>query len=111
MILKIIGIIAIIWLFFVVIFNIAIYINFRLTQNSKHVCITRNTYFSVNEYGIWYIIPTIGVTFEFDDYNRPSIEIDWLKYTFTMDYHIKSEIEEEAEAKAWRELSKKNNES
>lgn len=111
MILNIIGIIAIVWLALIVIFNIAVYINFKLTQNYNYVCITRDTYFSTNEYGIWYIIPTIGFKFEFDDYNYPTIEINWLKYNFTMNYHIKSEIEEAAEAEVRRELNNKNNES
>lgn len=111
MILKIIGIIAIVWLTFIVIFNIAVYINIKLNADTDYVCITRDTYFSTNEYEIWYIIPTIGFKLEFDDYNHPTIEINWLKYTFTMDYHIKSDIEEEAEAKVRRELNNKNNES
>lgn len=111
MILKIIGIIAIVWLTLIVIFNIAVYINIKLNADTNYIAITRDTYFSANEYGIWYILPTIGFKFDFDNTNYPTVEIKWLKYDFTLYYHIKSETEELAEAKARREIEDNNDES
>lgn len=111
MIFTIIGIIATIWLALFLIFNIAVYINFKITKDSKYVCITNDTFFVKDEYNMLYIIPTIGFRLEFNEYSYPTFEIKWLKYNFNISYHIKSEIEEEAEMIARHELKNKNNES
>lgn len=110
-ILQIIGIIALIWLGVLLISNIIIYIVFRYSELSKWSNVTRDTSIYSTEFSEWYIIPTFSFHFEFKSKAYPTFQIIWLKWIFNMSYHIKTDIEEEAEARARQELIKEENES
>lgn len=110
-ILQVIGVIALIWLGALVIAHIVEHIVFKFSKNSDWCCVTRDTSIYGTEFNEWYIIPTISLYFSFDSYTYPCFQITWLKWIFNISYHIKRDIEEEAEARARQELIKKQNES
>ncbi len=110
-ILQIIGMLALVWIGVLVIYHIIVYIVFEFSKNSNWCCITRDTNIYGTEFNEWYIIPTISFYFNFNSHKYPCFRITWLKWIFDMSYHIKRDIEEEAENKAIQELIKRQNES
>lgn len=110
-ILQIIGIFALVWLGILVICHIVVHIVFRFSKNSDWCCVTRNTSIYGTQFDEWYIIPTISIYFSFGNPKYPCFQITWLKWIFNISYHIKRDIEEEAEARARQELIKEQNES
>lgn len=101
----IIGCIAIIWVSLMLLFNIVIYIIQKLTRDCEYISIVRNTYFSDNEFGTWYLIPTIG--FNLENKREPYFEVIWLKWTFSVYYRIKTEKDEIIEFKAKQIIEQK----
>ena len=110
-ILQVIGVIALIWLGALVISHIVEYIVFRFAENSEWCSVTRDTSIYGTQFNEWYIIPTISIYFSFDSHKYPCFQITWLKWIFNCSYHIKTGLEEEAEARARQELIKEQNES
>lgn len=107
-ILSIIGIIALIWLTALLIAHIIEYIVFKHSEDSNWCSITRDTSIYNTECNNWYIIPTFYCYFEFYNKRYPQITFIWLKWVFTISYHFKTELEEEAENEARRKLSEQN---
>lgn len=105
-ILSIIGIIALVWLTVLLIAHIIEHIVSKFSENSKWCSITRDTSIYGTELDEWYIIPTITIYFSFNSGQYPSFQIIWLKWIFSISYHFKTDLEEEAEAEARRKLSK-----
>lgn len=110
-ILQIIGIIALIWLGILLISNIIIYIVFRYSALSKWSDVTRDTSIYNTEFDQWYIIPTISFYLSFNSKTYPCFQIIWLKWIFNISYHIKTDIEVDAESRVRQELIKEENES
>lgn len=110
-ILQVIGVIALIWLGVLVVAHIVEYIVFKFSKNSEWCSITRDTSIYGTEFSEWYIIPTISIYVNFNNVKYPSFQITWLKWIFNCSYHIKTGLEEEAEARARQELIKEQNES
>jgi hypothetical protein len=101
--LQILGVIAIINWLLVLFWNVAIYIWYKLKQDTNYVGIRKNMYFFNTEANMWYIIPTIAIRIE---NNITSIEFTWLKWILTFSYSILTEEKETAEFKAMQELNK-----
>lgn len=94
------------WFVIIFISHIVIYIAFKYSNDAKYISVTRDSMFMLTE-NDWYIIPSISFHFEFKDRNYPSITITWLRWEFYIGYHFKTDIEEEAEAKARIKLNSK----
>lgn len=110
-ILQIVGVVFIIWLTALVIVHIIEYIVFKFSKDSDWCSITRDTYIYDTEFNEWYIIPAISIYFNFSNIKYPCFQISWLKWTFSVSYHIKRDVEEEAEAEARLQLIEEQNES
>lgn len=81
-------------------------------MNSKYIGVIRETNIFNTEFNEWYLIPTISIKFNF---NSSRIEFCWiqiifLKWTFNIDYRIKTEEEERIECEVRQKLLT-NNES
>lgn len=110
-ILSIIGIVALIWLGILLVAHIIESIVFKFSKDAKWSSVTRDTALYGTQFDEWYIIPTFSFRFDFNEPAYPAFQIIWLKWVFNISYHFKTDIDEEAEARAKQELIKEQNES
>lgn len=105
-IINIIAWIAIIWFVSIMLVNIFLYVYYYLAKDDNFVCITRDTSFYVNSTE-WYILPSIEFCPALKESSWTNINIYWLKWVFSISYHIKTEKEEEIECMVRKELNNK----
>lgn len=98
-ILIIIGCVACVWIGLLAFTNIIQYLIFAITKNSKWISVVRETSIYPNSDNEWFVIPTITFHFEFSNKTYPTFCIIWLKWNFTLSYHLKDDIEDSAIAK------------
>lgn len=96
-ILSILGIIFLIWISIVFIWNLIIYIIYKYTDDCRYTYLKRSTALYNTEYDEWYIIPSFG--FHIDSICKyPTIQLVWLKWQFVIYYHFETEEEESIES-------------
>ena len=92
-VLSILGIIFVIWISIVFIWNCIITIVFRFTDDSPYTSLKRTTCIYPTDFNEWYIIPSLS--FHIDNICKyPHISFTWLKWTFSITYHFETEEEE-----------------
>lgn len=108
-ILSILGVIFLIWISVVFIWNLILYIIYKYIDDIKYTYLRRSTVLVNTEYNDWYIIPS--VSFYIDNICKyPTITFVWLKWQFTISYHFMTEEEEQIEFETRKKyLNKKCN--
>ena len=106
-VINIIAWIAIIWFITLMFWNLVLYVWFKVTCDCKYICVTRDCYITETEFSEWILIPTIKLHLN-GDYK--SFYISWLKLTYIMEYHLKTEKQEDEEAEIRRQLRDKEKE-
>ena len=110
-ILSILGVIFLIWISIVFIWNLIIYIVYKYTDDYKYTYLKRSTVIYDTEYDEWYLIPSFS--FHIDSICKyPTIQFVWLKWQFVVYYHFQTEEEESIEVETRRKYLKqkgKNN--
>lgn len=105
-ILSILGVIFLIWIVVVFIWNLIIYIIYKYTDDCKYTYLKRSTVICDTEYGEWYIIPSFSFHIS-SICNYPTFEFIWLKWQFVVYYHFQTEEEESIEVKTRTEYLKR----
>lgn len=105
-ILSILGVIFLIWISIVFIWNLIIYIVYKYTDDCKYTYLKRSTVIFDTEYGEWYIIPSFS--FHIDSVCRyPTLQFMWLKWQFIICYHFQTDEEESIEVETRRKYLQK----
>ena len=105
-ILSILGIIFLIWIGIVFIWNIIIYIIFKYIDDCRYTYLKRSTVIFNTEYDEWYIIPSFS--FHIDSICKyPTIRFVWLKWQFVVYYHFETDEEEGIEVETRRKYLKR----
>ena len=104
---NIVAWIAIVLFLLLLFLHIFILIYYKLTDDVKYVGIRRTSYLFTTYYEEIYILPAISLNLVAQ---YKSISFMWLKYTFTLSYHIFTDKEENEEAE-FRLKVKEENES
>lgn len=105
-ILSILGVIFLIWISIVFIWNLIIYIVYKYTDDCKYTYLKRSTVIYDTEYGEWYIIPSFS--FHIDSICKyPTFEFIWLKWQFVVYYHFQTEEEESIEVETRKKYLQK----
>lgn len=105
-ILSILGVIFLIWIVVVFIWNLIIYIVYKYTDDCKYTYLKRSTVIYDTEYGEWYIIPSFN--FRIDSVCRyPTLQFMWLKWQFIICYHFQTDEEESIEVETRRKYLQK----
>ena len=104
-IINIIAWTAILWFVSVLFWHIAIYCWNRLDYNCKYITIKRATYFMHNSDSGFILLPSIDLNI-LGDYK--SIEFSWFMWSFSINYHIMTDKEEDLEAQIRYKLERED---
>ena len=103
-ILAVVGILAIIHFISILAMNVVTYVLFKHSDEAKYIAVQRDTILCTSNTEGYTLLPSISVYKDFDNKRYRSIELSWLKYTFFISYHFKTNEDEEAEAEARRKI-------
>ena len=103
-VLAIVGILAIIHFISILAMNIVTYVLLKHSDEAEYVAVQRDTTLYTSNTEGCKVLPSISVYHEFGNKRYTTIELSWLKYTFFISYHFKTNDDEEAEAEARRKI-------